>query len=398
VLLFFLSCHLSEEKNEAQLLQYHQLYQKQLKLLRSFCRTQERPPVTFFLFGMGNRPKLLYKQGMLVNVASGEPLNIFDFETETIIPNEYAVLLKLKDGQTILIDENEDGIWLQGKKRERINGTTCPLNLPRFNGHPYSEILRVLHHELLINIMDSRPLPNWLVYHNPWRRDAATMAMCLQKTDNLSLIKNWVLDLDDPFDHNNGSRSGHPENEADNLGQTLYLLSLFSDSAHPLVKKILAAAQQFTVSDSSGSYICGRSDFQQVPVYQTKWLKFGLQSLHLPDAYQIPAVFDQYSSLFWWEFGEYHVNGDDWTSDLYPYIGWARDHFYHRHGSPISDQEYPLTWETQASEADYEGMALIDPIFTQMKTCAPHTWHAAEVFLYLLDTKMIYDVSDSRMQ
>ena len=51
--------------------------------------------------------------------------------------------------------------------------------------------------------------------------------------------------------------------------------------------------------------------------------------------------------------------------------------------SPISNQDYPLTWEIQASQADYAGMAVIDPVFVQQKTAVPHTWHAAEVFLYL---------------
>jgi len=55
------------------------------------------------------------------------------------------------------------------------------------------------------------------------------------------------------------------------------------------------------------------------------------------------------------------------------------------HLKSSSDQDYPLTWEIQASQADYRGMAAIDPVFVKQKTSVPHTWHAAEVFLYLLD-------------
>jgi hypothetical protein len=32
-------------------------------------------------------------------------------------------------------------------------------------------------------------------------------------------------------------------------------------------------------------------------------------------------------------------------------------------------------------------MAVIDPVFVRQKICVPHTWHAAEIFLYLLDPK-----------
>ena len=44
-----------------------------------------------------------------------------------------------------------------------------------------------------------------------------------------------------------------------------------------------------------------------------------------------------------------------------------------------------MTWEIQASQARYSGMAEVDPVFVEQKTSVPHTWHAAEVFLYLLD-------------
>jgi hypothetical protein len=61
------------------------------------------------------------------------------------------------------------------------------------------------------------------------------------------------------------------------------------------------------------------------------------------------------------------------------------DHFQMKKVSPISNQDYPLTWEIQASQADYSGMKLIDPAYAQQKTAAPHTWHAAEICLYLLE-------------
>ncbi len=52
--------------------------------------------------------------------------------------------------------------------------------------------------------------------------------------------------------------------------------------------------------------------------------------------------------------------------------------------SPIGNRDYPLTWEQDASEANYDGAKLLDPIYVRQKLSAPHTWHAAEVFLYVL--------------
>ena len=52
--------------------------------------------------------------------------------------------------------------------------------------------------------------------------------------------------------------------------------------------------------------------------------------------------------------------------------------------SPLSAGDYPLTWEQRASQANYGGMRIISEQYTQQRLAAPHTWHAAEVFLYLL--------------
>jgi len=33
-------------------------------------------------------------------------------------------------------------------------------------------------------------------------------------------------------------------------------------------------------------------------------------------------------------------------------------------------------------------MKVIDEIYTQLKNSSPHTWHVAEIFLYLVDEKI----------
>jgi len=62
-----------------------------------------------------------------------------------------------------------------------------------------------LYQELLQGIVDGVPLTNAHVYTKPWIRDAAMMAMVLERTGELDRIRSWILNLRDPFDRNNGS-------------------------------------------------------------------------------------------------------------------------------------------------------------------------------------------------
>jgi hypothetical protein len=236
-------------------------------------------------------------------------------------------------------------------------------------------VLRVLHQEILVNILDGLPLPNFFVYPKPWYRDAAMMAMVLRHTGNLPLIREWILSLREPYDHNNAG-----ESEADNLGQALYLVSLVADASHPLVPAVLAELPRWQVKD----YIQGRSDFAEHPIYQTKWIKFGLQALGLPDPYQVPIFPDSYSSLFWWAYQDRHTPAWRFSELDYPYLDWAEAHFYNETSAPLGDRDYPLSWEARASQADYAALACLSPAYVSEQLAAPHTWHAAEMFLYLL--------------
>jgi hypothetical protein len=140
----------------------------------------------------------------------------------------------------------------------------------------------------LINIQDGKPLVNTTVYTKPWFKSAAIITMALKKTNNLPLVEAWIKGLNTPFDRNNNA--GYAE--ADNLGQVLYMLSTVADKKHPLVSKILDEADNF----DKGGFIEGRTaDMLPHPVYQTKWLKFGLKEMQLPDKYKIPVQYDSFS-------------------------------------------------------------------------------------------------------
>jgi hypothetical protein len=338
------------------------------------------PDVPFFQFGMGLRRKLLFKGGVLRDARTGVEIQRWDAKHAVTVPPEYLVRLSTGDGRAVAIREDETAVWIEENSgRVALAGTRAPLRLPDFAGHRYASILRVLHHEILINVTEAGPVPNFYVYKRAWYRDGAMMAMCLQTTGNLDTIRDWIHGLRDPFDRNNAG-----ETEADNLGQALFLISLSADKNHPLVPKVLKELARFEVRAPGGRYIQGRSDFAEHPVYQTKWAKYGLRALQLDDPYVIPRRADSYSSLFWMDYRDRHVPGAE-AADRgnYPYLGWATDHFQGRKLSPISNRDYPLTWETDASQADYAGMKVIDPAFVRQKTSAPHTWHAAEMFLYL---------------
>ena len=105
------------------------------------------------------------------------------------------------------------------------------------------------------------------------------------------------MGLNKVFDCNNGCE------EPDNIGQVLYMVSLFEVKGHPIVSKAIGSVSKFR----KGDYISGLTDFAEHPVYQTKWLKFGLRALGLDDPFKIPEVPDFYSVIFWMDFRDQHI-------------------------------------------------------------------------------------------
>lgn len=358
-----------------------QIYHDNLTTLRkehSVVRTL--PNITFFFFGMGDRIKMMYKSGNLVNAKTGKVLRRWKVKTALIVPSEYLVHLELENGKAVDIQEDTQGVYIYENGLQVIMAESR-LGLPTFSDKKFGPVLRVLHHEVLMNVDEGVPLPNFMVYKKPRYRDAAIMTMVLKKTDNLNLIVNWIANLKEPCDTNT---EGSPE--IDNLGQVLYLISTVSDRKHPLIEKVLETADSY----KNSTYIEGKTDYAFHPVYQTKWLKFGLKSLGIADEYKIPLVYDNYATLVWWDYRTENVGGrqfDETTSTKYPYLTWAEDHFSNQRRGIVSFSDYPLSWESESRDADYEGMNVIDPIYAQIKLCIMHGWHASEMFLVLMDVK-----------
>lgn len=356
-------------------------YRRQLDTTRKeYGGTYALPAVPFFLFGMGERQKFLYRKGELRDARTNKLVRRWNVAEELIVPSAFTVALKTVDGGLVFLSEDEDAVWLEEKGSERVALSKGKVALPDFADHRYPAVIKVLHQEPLVNVVDGKPLPNFMVYAKPWYRDGAMMAMAFQKTGNLHLVKDWILGLREPFDRNNNNG----ETEADNLGQALYLVSLASDKSHPLVAAVQKELKRF----EKGKHLEGRSDFAPYPVYQTKWAKFGLTALGLEDPYEVPQVADSYAVLFWWQYKNLDKAGQTVRdSPDYPYLTWAGAHYTGQKKGKLSDRDYPLTWEAKASQADYAGIRWIDPAFEKVRVCAPHTWHAAEAFLYLLEEK-----------
>ncbi|WP_246202161.1 hypothetical protein [Spirosoma agri] len=372
-----------------------QVYRSTLLRLRQEHTNQaELPDLKFFLFGMGNRAKYIYRNGRLINALTGHIEEQWAVKSEIIVPSEYLVHLTLDTGATIQIREDETGVWLlqtlpasarnpdRLPKPKRLDHTKSPLQLPRFADNTFGLVLRVLHHEVLINVVTGsdgigRPVPSVLVYQNPRYRDAALMAMVLRETGNLQLIHNWIMALRNPADPASDTIA-----EADNLGQVLFLVSLAANRTHPVVQVVLDSVARFRKDD----YILGKTDGADHPVFQTKWLKYGLKSLGLPDPYTIPKQYDSYSSQFWFDYTNEHVartNVDEQTSLDSPYRVWADDHFYHEKRGRLGTIDYPLSWERNASDAHYPGLTVLDKEFVKRKLAFPYARHAAEMFLLL---------------
>ena len=336
-----------------------------------------KPEKQFFLFGMGHREKTVYKDGKLTTVIGNSVLYSWDVAKEEFLFDKYTVILTLTDGSTVKIYENCQGVY--------VNGTciaSSSLVLPDFEEYKYPAQLRILHHEILISFYGILPVPNFYVYHKPWYRDGAMMALALDKTGNIELLRPFAASVTELYDKNNKGNC-----EPDNLGQLAYILSFFRDKNDPFVISLVEEAKRIM----ENGCLTGTTDYSHHEIYSTLWLKFGLTRLGIDtDFIKIPMEFDSYARMFWMDRSEVEIatpfenKYDEW----YPYLWWAVKHF---NNEPIDESlleiKYPMSWEICASEANYPDIAPLSEEYAKHKCGAPHSWHAAEMFMYLIEMK-----------
>lgn len=348
----------------------------------------------FFLFGMGNRDKFIYKEHQLISIDNDSVvLQAEDVINDSIMPADYCVLLETPR-DTIRIYEDEEGIWLiKDNTKQSLSSKQCTLKLPDFHQFRYGQVLRVLHHELLFNIMDSRVYPNIFVYKAPFYRDAFMATLCLEKTGNTHLIGPWLLEENNIYDMQNG------EAEVDNLGEMLYLLSLIpSDSNNIFRNALMEEIERQTIRQDNLQYIKGHTDGAENSEYQTQILKYAYQKNKLNDGYtMVPKdVAGNYFDLCWFTQGSHHSRSmERWYKDLrfnykdspFPYLQWARAHYYNNSNAAFNCQQYPLSWEKRGGSAHFDGMHVISDNAVRERICYPHAWTAAEMFLKLYEER-----------
>ena len=350
-------------------------YVDQITQLKSDLSIQETYKLEnkIYFFGMGNRRKLLYTQGKLYDLTSGEQILNEKISKEMIIPNEYTVALENNKGEQIIIYENESGIYLEkNEKKASLYESKEKINLPEFTDYTYSEVLKVLHQEILFNIEDSIMKPNILVYNNGWYRDAFMGAMVLEKTNNEFLIKNWVDNIDSIYDYQNNMP------EADNLGELLYLIYV-TKSDNPIINEIIDEIKKIK---NENNYISGYTDGTILSYYPTAIAKFALEKLDIENNLTLPDENDAYTKLIWF-YDKNHV--EEVTDSIdYPYLGWANYHNNRKNVTLyICDDIYPLSYERNGTYAKYNELPNLLNNFKKEKISPTHIWDAAEKFLLI---------------
>ena len=358
-------------------------YKAQLQELRSRCHlTKDEPEADYFFFGMGRRQKMIYQHGRLTTLDEKTVVaDLGEMEKDTIMPDRYEVVITKRNGEKIRIWEDERGVYIDGK---RIAGTSQRVRLPLFAGKRYDRVLRVLLHEVLFNIQpDGCPLPNAEQYSRPFYRDAAYAMMVLKVTGNENVMKPWVIGLNSVYDH---ARSDDYE-ESDNIGQALYIISPWQRKTKAFRQKLLNEAEKLKLTADNGkNYISGLVDGMTCPVYSTLWLIKGLRANGLDDSqWALPDTLDKYTDLCWMLPDRRSVMKEETYKDtyewqtrrknirMYPYLNAARAHYYNDFKLAVmSTADYPLTWEqVWKDDGGHE--------------CRTHLWHAAELFLLIIN-------------
>lgn len=327
--------------------------------------------LSFYLFGMGGRNKYIFNDGKLISL---DGKIIYDkIKKYKIIPNMYTVVFENNKGEVGKIYEDSNGIFLEiAGKIKTLDDTD--IKLYDFSSYKYPNVMKVLYSELLFNIKDNMFRPNILVYDNVWYRDAAIGAMVLEKTNQIDLISEGIRKIDSIYDNQNGT------NEADNLGEVLYLVSLIDNPDYDLINNIINEAHRISVNN----HIEGSTDSSKMYYYQNIWYQFGLSKLGIDNDLNFPDEVDSYTAGTWW-YKKYEHNTLLYDDIKFPYLSWAQYHNTHSGNIYISGSIYPLSYEAGASMADYSKLSIIDKKLVSRKNSPTHVWTAAEMLLFLFD-------------
>lgn len=316
-----------------------------------------------------------------MDINTKEVLYEFEEEERLIIPNIYTVLVKTTSNDYIKIYEDESGVHYSiNKKSNIVEETDLKLELYNFDNQTYQQLKKELYGEILFNIKDSTIYPNIIVYEKPWYRDAAITSMVLKQTNNTNLITEWIDNITELYDNNNGYE------EPDNLGELLYLISTQENKNEELIDRIEEEAQRLAEDNPNGYYLYGKTDFTDQHLYQNLWYKLGIEKVGRKNYFDLDSIpEDDYSKGAWWSTYKTSVFNNLNSNYEYPYLSYAIRHKQKQGNIIINSQLYPLSWEKNASHAKYENYQGISNTMYDTNTSVLHTWSAAELLLFIMD-------------
>ena len=343
-----------------------------------------------FSFGLENRRKLIFQDGLLTDLKTGDV--VFDGRgmSAKVEHENYRVVLSGSNGAVTTISEDENGVYLNGRL---IEGTGTPLDMPDFRSYRYPTIMKTLYHEIMFQIIDGVPYARlrdigpaeWgrpVVFY----RDAAMVGLFLDSIGRVDAIEGWIRAIGSMYDINRGVA------EPDNLGQVLYLQSLLPEGERnqALIGQIVEEARR--ISDEEGNLL-GTTDGARTSAYQNGWLLFGLDRLGMSEEagwFNGCSDIDEngYKELLWFTLSGDNAEGAQFEkawerdgvneecmvdNDRYPYLTVAKNHYNLLAGGVveppvISSILYPLSWGDDTR---------------------PHIWHAVELYMYFSDLERL---------
>ena len=372
----------------------------------------------FFSFGMGDRKKLIYKKGKLIDLQTKQTVRSFDFTHEMIIPNMYTVLLLDQAGKITRIYEDETGVRIEKGRMARIwedwnnynqweddrlnnretklveNITTetistskNKINLPYFEESKVGRILKVLHQEILVNINQGKPRTTLMAKTNEsgLYREGMMAAMVLEETKNTWLFENWMKQIDSIYDCRNKLEKNEPKcvESADNPGQLLYLLGAITNNRQDLINKIRTEVKQKAIDGE----FTGKVNEEEMGYYPTALLINGGRKNRIELGYDFNlGKPDKYLGLTWWLNDYKEAKHGNIVDPMHPAKEWASVHQEPGHYglTTILDEAYPLTFDGELTEAEAEEQKLINEHYSHEKgPRLSSIWHASEMFLML---------------
>ena len=372
----------------------------------------------FFSFGMGDRKKMIYKKGKLIDIQTKQVIRTFDFSHEMIIPNMYTVLLLDEAGNITRIYEDEIGVHIEkGRKAkvwedwnnfnqwedDRLNNRETKLvenitnetiatskkkiHLPEFNESPVGRVLKVLHQEILVNINHGKPKVTLLAKTNEagLYREGMVAAMVLEKTQNTWLFEEWIKQINNIYDCRNKLEKNETKcvESADNPGQLLYLLGAIENNRQDLVNKIKTEVKRKVVDGE----FTGLVDGSEMGYYPTALLINGARKNKIDLGYDLRLdKTDKYLGLTWWLNGYKEAKHGNIVDPMHPAKEWASVHQEPGHYglTTILDEAYPLTFDGELTSEEADEQKLINEHYSHVNgPRLSSIWHASEMFLML---------------